>query len=265
MVDGISGAGLLTAVPDLVADVAVVSPEAWVPEAEPPGAAKVLDAWGGLVGNVPGAARTVPGSVVHPIRALQSVAATVTGARRFTERLTPTRSRSIEGPVGPHRVWAHASAALAEVKTIRSAFGGTVNDVILAAVAGGYQARLIERGDDVNEAVVRSLVAESTRTDDSRGIPDNRVSALLYDLPVLLDDPVEHLESPKAQLSDLKSSGIAEAGRVMASASDLVPPMLRGIVSRTMIRSKHRFGQQSLNTVTTNVPGPQVPSTASAT
>jgi diacylglycerol O-acyltransferase len=45
----------------------------------------------------------------------------------------------------------------------------------------------------------------------------------------------------------------------MASASDLVPPMLLGTVSRTVIRSMHRFGQQSLNTVTTNVPGPQIP------
>jgi diacylglycerol O-acyltransferase len=183
----------------------------------------------------------------------------VNGVRRFAERLAPTRSLSIEGPVGPHRVWAHASAALEEVKTIRSAFGGTVNDVVLAAVAGGYRALLIERGDDVDEAVVRSLVPVSTRTDDSRGIPDNRVSALLYELPVHLDDPVERLQSVKAQMSDLKSSGIAEAGRVMASASDLVPPMLLGVVSRTMIRSMHRFGQQSLNTVTTNVPGPQLP------
>jgi diacylglycerol O-acyltransferase len=76
---------------------------------------------------------------------------------------------------------------------------------------------------------------------------------------VHLDDPVERLESVKAQLSDLKSSGIAEAGRVMTSMSDLVPPMVLGVGSRTMIRSMHRFGQQSLNTVTTNVPGPQVP------
>jgi diacylglycerol O-acyltransferase len=259
MVDGIAGVGLLTVVLDLVADAALATPEPWSPKAEPPGAAKVLDAWAGLADDVLGAARTVPGSIVHPIRALQTVAAMVTGARRFTERLTPTRSLSIEGPVGPHRVWAHASAALAEVKTIRSAFGGTVNDVVLAAVAGGYRALLIERGDDADGAVVRSLIPVSTRTADSKGIPDNQVSALLYDLPVHLDDPVERLESVKAQLSDLKSSGIAEAGRVMTSMSDLVPPMVLGVGSRTMIRSMHRFGQQSLNTVTTNVPGPQVP------
>jgi diacylglycerol O-acyltransferase len=259
MVDGIAGVGLLTAVLDLVADAAVAAPEPWSPEDEPNGVAKVLDAWGGLAGDVLGVARTVPVSAVHPIRALRTVAAAATGALRFAERLAPTPSLSIEGPVGPHRVWAHTSAALDEVKTIRTAFGGTVNDVVLAAVSGGYRALLIGRGDDADAAVVRSLVPVSTRSVDASGIPDNRVTALLYDLPVHLEDPVERLESVKVQMSHLKSSGIAEAGTVMATAGDLVPPMLLGVVSRTTMRSMHRFGQQSLNTVTTNVPGPQVP------
>ncbi|HEY5108427.1 MAG TPA: wax ester/triacylglycerol synthase family O-acyltransferase [Acidimicrobiales bacterium] len=259
MVDGIAGVGLLTAVLDFVPDAALGEPVPWTPAAEPPGAAKVLDAWGGLAGEVLRAAGSFPGSVVHPVRTFRSLAAVATGAVRFTERLAPTRSLSIEGPVGPHRVWAHSSAPLDEVKTIRTAFGGTVNDVVLAAVAGGYRALLVEREDDVTTAVVRSLVPVSTRTVDAKGVADNRVSALLYELPVGLDDPVERLESVKAQMADLKSSGIAEAGQVMTTVSDLVPPMVLGLVSRTAIRSMHRFGQQSLNTVTTNVPGPQVP------
>jgi len=259
MVDGIAGVGLLTVLLDPASDTPVGEPEPWEPEAEPHGAVKVLDAWGGLASDLVGMTRSVPGSITHPVRTLHSIAATAAGAARFTERLRPTSALSIEGPVGPHRVWAHSSASLDAVKTIRTAFGGTVNDVVLAAVAGGYRALLIERGDDVAEAVVRSLVPVSTRAESARGVPDNRVSALLYDLPVQLDDPVERLESVKSQMADLKSSGIAEAGRRMASASDLVPPLVLGIVSRTAIRSMQRFGQQSLNTVTTNVPGPQVP------
>ena len=259
MVDGIAGVGLLTAVLDLVPDPVVGEPEPWEPEAEPPGAAKVLDAWGGLAGDMLDTVRSAPRALAHPVRTIRSVAATATGAVRFTERLAPTRSLSIEGPIGPHRVWAHSSASLDEVKTVRTAFGGTVNDVVLAAVAGGYRALLLERGDDAATAVVRSLVPVSTRTEDTRGVPDNRVSALLYELPVHLDDPVERLEAVMAQMSDLKSSGIAEAAQTAVSVSDLVPPMVLGVVSRTVIHSMHRFGQQSLNTVTTNVPGPQVP------
>jgi hypothetical protein len=85
------------------------------------------------------------------------------------------------------------------------------------------------------------------------------VSALLYELPVGRDDPVERLEAVQSQMSDLKASHIAEAGEAIASATDLVAPMLLGVVSRATIRSMRRFGQQSLNTVTTNVPGPQFP------
>ncbi len=55
---------------------------------------------------------------------------------------------SIEGSIGPHRTWAHSSASLADVRTIRSVFGGTINDVVLAAVSGGYPgaAPLTRRG-----------------------------------------------------------------------------------------------------------------------
>ena len=259
MVDGIAGVGLLTAVLDLTPDAPVGEPEPWEPRPELPGAIKVLDAWGGLAGDLVGLARAVPGSIIHPVRTLRSAASTATGALRFTESLSPTGPLSIAGPVGPHRVWAHASASLAAVKTVRTAFGGTVNDVVLAAVSGGYRALLLERGDDVETATVRSLVPVSTRSEDARGVPDNRVSALFIDLPVHVADPVDRLQAVREQMAGLKTSGIAEAGQVMASASDLVPPMVLGAVSRTVIRSMHRFGQQSLNTVTTNVPGPQLP------
>jgi diacylglycerol O-acyltransferase / wax synthase len=259
MVDGIAGVGLLTALLDLAPDTPIGAPEPWEPHPEPPGPLKVLDAWGGLVGDMVGMARSVPGSAVHPVRSLRSAVATATGAVRFTERLSPTARLSIEGPIGPHRVWAHASAPIGAVKTVRRAFGGTVNDVVLAAVSGGYRALLLERGDDVDAATVRSLVPVSTRHEDGRGVPDNRVSALFIDLPVHVADPVDRLGAVREQMAGLKSSGIAEAGQVMASAGNLVPPMVLGGVSRTVIRSMHRFGQQSLNTVTTNVPGPQLP------
>ena len=60
-------------------------------------------------------------------------------------------------------------------------------------------------------------------------------------------------------MADLKSSHIPEAGEVVTSIGNLAPPMLVGPLSRVGIRLARRFGQHSLNTVTTNVPGPQVP------
>jgi len=259
MVDGIAGVGLLTVLLDLDPHAVPGAPEPWTPSPEPPGTRKVLDAWGGLASDLASLAADVPGIVTHPVTAVRNAVATTEGALRFAEHLVPTRPLSIEGPIGPHRVWAHSSTGLDAVRTIRAAFGGTVNDVVLAAVTGGYRALLVKRGDDVDAATVRSLVPVSTRHEDARGVPDNRVSALLYDLPVGLADPVERLEAVQAQMSDLKASHIAEAGETIASATDLVPPVLLGVVTRTGIRSMRHFGQQSLNTVTTNVPGPQFP------
>jgi diacylglycerol O-acyltransferase len=259
MVDGIAGVGLLTALLDLKPVNAPGTPLPWAPEPEPPDARKVLDAWGGLASGIASLAKELPASVTHPVDAARTMVATVEGGIRFAKHLSPTRPLSIEGPIGPHRIWAHSSASLDAVKTIRTAFGGTVNDVVLAAVTGGYRELLLARGDDVEHATVRSLVPVSTRHEDGRGVPDNRVSALLYELPVSLDDPVERLQVVQTQMADLKSSHIAEAGAAIVSAAELVPPMVMGILSRTTIRSFRRFGQHSLNTVTTNVPGPQFP------
>ncbi len=259
MVDGIAGVGLLTVLMDLDADTVVGKPEPWSPAAEPPGALKVLDAWGGLASDLCAVAGDIPAVLAHPLSAGRSGLATVAGALRFVEHLAPTRSLSIEGPVGPHRAWSHGSASLAQVKTVRAAFGGTVNDVVLAAVAGGYRALLEKRGDDADRAVVRSLVPVSTRGESGRGVPDNRVSAMLCELPVHLADPVDRLEAVTAQMARLKGSHTVEAGQTVTSVGDLAPPLLMGAVSRLTIRTMRRYGQRSLNTVTTNVPGPQFP------
>jgi WS/DGAT/MGAT family acyltransferase len=259
MLDGIAGVGLLTVVLDLEADTIIGEPEPWKPRAEPSGVLKVLDAWSGLASNSLTAFSNLRRAVSDPRFAVRSTLANAAGAVRFLRHLAPTRPSSIEGSIGPHRVWAHSSASLADVRTIRSAFGGTVNDVVLAAVAGGYRELLVARGEDADQAVVRTLVPVSTRQDGGRGVLDNRVSALLYELPVHLSDPVERLEVVHRQMTELKASHISDAAEVVTTIGNLAPPMLIGPLSRAAVRSVHRFGQHSLNTVTTNVPGPQFP------
>ena len=90
--------------------------------------------------------------------------------------------------------------------------------------------------------MVRSLVPVSTRHDDGQGVPDNRVSALLYELPVHIADPVERLEVVQEQMAGLKASRIAEAGRGHGLGRQPRPPMVLGPVSRMVIRAIHRFG-----------------------
>ena len=83
MVDGIAGVELLTVMLDLEADSAIAEEQPWVPQAEAPGAQKVLDTWGGLASDALDAARSIPASIAHPVAAVRSTLSTVEGAVRF--------------------------------------------------------------------------------------------------------------------------------------------------------------------------------------
>ncbi len=106
-----------------------------------------------------------------------------------------------------------------------SALGGTVNDVVLACITGGFRRLLIDRGEPVDR-VVRTLVPVSVRSASEQGAYNNRVSAMFADLPVNLADPLERLASIRAQMADLKQSHEAVAGEVLTSLSGFAPPLL---------------------------------------
>jgi WS/DGAT/MGAT family acyltransferase len=259
MVDGISGVGLLEAVLDADADAPVAPPEPWSPQSEPSPAGMVIDAWSGLLGDVAGRVGAVPRRVLDPLGTVRSTAAFGQGLFRLGRKLLSTPPLSIDGKIGPHRVWAHSSASFDDVRRIRKGLGGTVNDVVLAAVTSGYRDLLLSRGDDPATAVLRTLVPVSVRTEDARGIPDNRVSAILYELPVAEADPVARLITVHEQMAALKTSHMPEAVEAVTSFADLLPPMAIGTATRLLVRLLKDRPQHALDTVTTNVPGPQLP------
>lgn len=258
MVDGIAGVQLLTALLDVVPDARPLEPQPWSPRPEPGALAKVVDAWSGLAADVAGSTRSLAGAIRHPARAFATTAATVRGLNRTVRNLRATPPLAdVEGSIGPHRTWAHANASLTEVKTIGKTLGGTVNDVVVTAVAGSFRALLLARGIDPSTAVVRSLIPVSMRREDANGVPDNRVSMMLYELPVSVADPAERLVTVHAEMAEHKASSMIEAGEVVTTLGDLVPPMLVGPASRTLVGVFQRTSQRAINTVTTNVPGPQ--------
>jgi WS/DGAT/MGAT family acyltransferase len=259
MVDGIAGVELLTVLLGIERDAPLPEPETWTASPRPSRPALVLNAGRGLAGELGAWARRVPGAIRDPAATVRSVRRTGEGLVRLGRELAGTPPLSIEGTIGPNRVWAHSSAHLDDVRTIRQAFGGTVNDVVLAAVAGGYRALLLARGEDAGRAVVRSLVPISMRTEGAHGLLDNRVSALLLELPVHVADPRERLRVVHDQMRELKASPMAEAGDAVANAANLAPAFVIGIATRLGMRVMHRLPQRSVNTVTTNVPGPQLP------
>ncbi len=259
MVDGVSGVGLLTALLDIDPDAPVGAAQAWKPAPAPSGPELVLDAWAGLGEDLADRARQLPGALLHPERTVRAMAAAVAGFIGFGRHLRPAPPLSIEGGIGPHRAWAHSTVDLQAVKKVGAALGGTVNDVVLAAVTRGYRDLLLVHGDDPDAAVVRTLVPVSVRHDDGVGVPDNRVSALLLELPVGLADPLERFTVVRDRMAALKGSHMAESGEWLATTFDLAPPIVIGQLSRLAVHAASRLPQHSVNTVTTNVPGPQFP------
>ena len=85
-------------------------------------------------------------------------------------------------------------ASLADLKQVKNELGGTVNDVILAAVAGALGRYLRARGHATKDLEMRALVPVSVRTEDQSGALGNRVSGMMARLPVGIEDPVERLE-----------------------------------------------------------------------
>jgi WS/DGAT/MGAT family acyltransferase len=145
---------------------------------------------------------------------------------------------------------------LADVKAVRSALGGTVNDVVLTLITNGFSALLESRGEAVQEAdVVRTMVPVSVRRKGERGVYNNRVSAVFASLPVGLADPVARLGAIRADMDGLKDSKQAVAGDVLTSLSGFAPPLLLALGSRMVTLSP----RLNMHTATTNVPGPQEP------
>lgn len=259
MVDGISGVGLLTALLDITPDSELQEPVDWEPSPEPGNVQKVIGTWKGLAADITAQTRRAVSALSHPLEAGHSLTGLVSGTTRLAREMVATPPLAIDGSIGPHRTWAHSSASFDDVRTTRRAFGGTVNDVVLTAVTAGYAALLRHRGEDPAEAVVRTLVPVSTRRDDAEGVPDNRVSLMLFELPVGIEDHVERLGAVHATMTELKTSGMIEVGEVVTTVGDLAPPMVLGPVSRWTVRILRQLPQRSINTVTTNVPGPQFP------
>ena len=126
---------------------------------------------------------------------------------------------------------------------------------MLAAITNGFRELLLSRGESVEGRVIRSLVPVSVRAEDEHGTYDNKVSAMFAELPIEIEDPVGRLRSLHEQMQHLKQSGQAVAAERLTALGGFAPAMLLSLAGRVGTR----LPQSSVNTVTTNVPGPQQP------
>ncbi|HXV92865.1 MAG TPA: WS/DGAT domain-containing protein, partial [Pseudonocardia sp.] len=148
-----------------------------------------------------------------------------------------------------------AETTLDEIKKVRAGLGGTVNDVVLAAITRGFRDLLDARGELTERLVVRSMVPVSVRRPDERGALNNQVSAVFVDLPVGEPDPAVRLAALRRRMDEYKRVLNAVDARSIMAMGDFVAPTLLALGMRAGMRA----GQPWTQAVTTNVPGPPVP------
>jgi diacylglycerol O-acyltransferase len=167
--------------------------------------------------------------------------------------LTPAPPTPFNGPLSPRREFAWVQFPFTEIRQIRSALGGTVNDVVLAVIAGGLGRYLRAHDYPTDGVELRAMCPVSMRRAEERGALGNLVSMMFAPLYVGITDPVQRLAAERRAMDELKTQDQAGNLYEMTGLGNLIPPAWQALAAQAEIN------MSPLNTVSTNVPGPQIP------
>ncbi len=256
LVDGIAGMDLLTVLFDLTVVPRDVPHEGepWVPAPGPSALGLAARGLRGLAQLPFEAAAHAVSAATRPTQTLEQLREAVEGIGEVAwAGLNPAPETTLNVPIGPHRRLAFVRSELEDFKRVKDALGGTVNDVVLAVVAGGLRTWLRSRGVRTEGLELRALVPVSIRARDEHAQLGNRLAAMRGPLPVYIEDPVARLRVVCQAMDGLKESKQAVGAEVLASMEALAPPTILAQASRL------NFSTRLFNLLVTNVPGPQFP------
>jgi diacylglycerol O-acyltransferase len=256
MVDGVSGVDITSVLFDLEKDPdAPPQPpgEEWTPDPEPTRSELLAEALIERAVSPREVARGIKRVIRGPRRAASRLLDSTIAAGAFARAGLGAPETPFNVEIGPHRRFAMVRASLNDLKQVKNELGGTVNDVILAAVAGGLGRYMRARGHATAGLEIRAMVPVSIRSAEQQGALGNRVSTMMAPLPVWCEDPVERLKRVTEVMGDLKESKQAMGAEVLTQLADFAPTTIAGQAAR--LQSRQRF----FNLVVTNVPGPQIP------
>ena len=209
-------------------------------------------AWEGLVPSesLSQLAQMSVHGVLHPREALSSARATVELLVR--DELNAAPATSLNEPIGTRRRFEAVRVPLADIREIKHALGGTVNDVALAITASGLRELLLARDESLPADGLRAMVPMNIRTASERMALGNKVSSLYVELPVEHPDPLARYHDTVARSSRLKDDGRQAAGTsAMIGLTGLAPPVLHATLAQAL------YARRLFNLTITNVPGPQ--------
>ena len=257
MIDGVSGVDLTTILMNVIPDPTIEEAPDWQPRPAPTptqlAVAETARMTRRMIDGLSNLGDRVKDAQVLTERALDKSIAAISSLK--SGWLIPSDRTPINPDIGPNRRFDWTDMPLHDVKAIKNALGGSVNDVVLAISAGAVRKFLIEdRGYDPSGAEFRVMNPVSTRGTDQRGQLGNQVAMWLVELPIGEPDPLERYEKIKAETTHLKETNQALGAATIVELSSGTPITLLSLANRLVGPRIRPF-----NMTVTNIPGPQFP------
>jgi WS/DGAT/MGAT family acyltransferase len=281
IIDGVSAVDLLNKLMDFTPNPPPVEAptKPWVAASLPGPAEAYVNAVRDLiVGQLEATARTAREFLRDPTRAIEQARLLAESARQLNEQMqapivmTPWNAGLAVG----ERSLSWLKTPFVEYRAIRSAFGGTINDVVLTVLSEGA-ARYLKHHGWSTEGNFRIGCPVNVRRPDEQIVLENRVSMMMVMLPARPMDLIERLRLITAETARIKASGAPYAMERVNNANDTIPPAVIAAASYANTRQMEAIAQligasnwqptpagspptaTGINFIATNVPGPQTP------
>lgn len=257
MVDGIGALDIGQVILDVTRSPRDSPEDLWAPQPQPGSVQLVGDALADYLQRPSAVVDSVRGGIAdlkHTANRVIDAVGGLAAAARMAAQQAP--DSPLNGVIGAQRRLGIGRTSLDDYKHVRKAHGGTVNDVVLATVAGALREWLLYRGEPVVASTsVRAMVPVSVRTADQSGTPGNEVSSYFVDLPVGEANPKMRLSRVSYAMQGHKDAGQSIGASALVALSGFAPPTLHALGARAASSLSRRL----FNVVVTNVPGPQFP------
>jgi len=259
MIDGLSGVDLMAVLMSLVPTTEIIPGPVYEPRPAPNGTELLVRETTRRITESIGSLRSLPRVVANASSVVDSLGGRLqaVGASLSSGWLVSTGKTPINGEIGPGRRFEWVDTPLDDVKLIKNTFGGTVNDVLLATVAGAVRHFLLTHRDvderELENTEFRVMAPVSVRGKDQHGTLGNQVAMWLAALPIDDPDPVRRLATVRAETVQLKETNQALGAATLVRLSAGAPATLVALGARLASNAR------PFNMTVTNVPGPQFP------
>lgn len=254
MIDGIAGTDILAALLNVDPDATAGRAKPWKPRRAPHAVSLAVGAVRHRMEKPAGLFKTARRAVRSPVKVLREAEDYLDSIGQIlAPGLRGGSQTPLNADVGPHRRLQWVTMQLEDVKAVKNALGGTVNDVVLATVAGMLRKFFRHRGVSVGGLDIKALVPVSVRPDEARGQMGNQIATMVAALPVRAKTPKARLAAVTQTTRDLKESKQAIGAERLAAVADWTVPNI--LVQAVRLQTRAR----AYNLVVTNVPGPQIP------